>query len=67
MTSVPPNTYTINNKLYYSADELKTFDPLFFKGCGTSIRGVIKKHDIPETDYLYAMKLEDNPLVVISF
>jgi hypothetical protein len=64
MTSVPPNTYTINNKLYYSADELKAFDSLFFRGCGTSIRGVVKKHDIPETDHLYAMKLEDNPLVV---
>jgi hypothetical protein len=64
--TVPPNTYTINNKLYYSANELKTFDSLFFKGCGTSIRGVVKKHDIPNADHLYAMKLEDNPFVVTS-
>jgi hypothetical protein len=66
MTSVPPNTYTIDNKLYYSANELKAFDSLFFKGCGTSIRGIVKKHDIPDTDHLYAMKLEDNPLVMTS-
>jgi hypothetical protein len=56
--------YTFNNKLYYSADELKSVDPLFFKGCGTSVRGVVKKHNIPETDYLYTMKLEDNAPVV---
>lgn len=56
--------YTINNKLYYSADELKSFDQLFFKGCGTSVRGVVKKYDIPKTELVYAMKLEDNPLVV---
>ena len=66
MPSVPPNTYTINNKLYYSADELKSFDPLFFKGCGPSIRGVIKKYGVSHQDHLYAMKLEDNPLVVTS-
>jgi hypothetical protein len=52
MTTLERNTYNINNKLYYSADELKSFDTLFFKGCGSSIRGVVKKHAIPKTDYL---------------
>jgi hypothetical protein len=66
MTTLERNTYNINNKLYYSADELKSFDTLFFKGCGSGIRGVVKKHAIPKTDYLYAMKIAYNPFVVTS-
>jgi hypothetical protein len=55
-----PNLLTVNNRNYYSADELKLFDPLFFKGCGQSVRGVVKKYTISEEEYLYVLTLEDN-------
>ncbi|ADO00400.1 hypothetical protein WIV_gp057 [Wiseana iridescent virus] len=57
-----PNIITVDNKTYYSADELKLFDPLFFTRCGASVRGIVKKMNIPEIEYLYVGHIKgDNP------
>lgn len=56
------NTITFDNKLYYSADELKLFDPLFFNRCGSSVRGIVKKYSIPDNEYVYVGHIKgDNP------
>lgn len=55
-----PNTVTINSKRYFCARELRTFDQLFFRGCGASVRGLITKYKVPNEAYLYVDKVMDN-------
>ena len=47
------NPIVINKKQYYIIDELRTFDLTYFIGVNRNLRGIIKKKNIPETNYIY--------------
>ena len=51
-----PKAFHVNTKMYYYADELKTFCPKFFIGTSKTIRVIIERKKIPEYDYIYAIK-----------
>ena len=42
------------NMLYYLADELKKINPLYFAGTSKTIRKIIERKNIPNTEYTYA-------------
>ena len=42
------------NMLYYLADELKKINPLYFAGTSKTIRKIIERKNIPNTEYIYA-------------
>ena len=42
------------NVLYYLADELKRLNPIYFAGTSKTIRKIIERKNIPNTDYIYA-------------
>ena len=58
-----PISVIINNKQYYSADDLNTFDPTYFTGTNRHLRGIIIKKDIPEYNIVYAY-MKDNKLII---
>lgn len=39
---------------YYNSKELQEYDPVFYYGCKTKPRNIIKKKNIPQTDYIFA-------------
>ena len=41
------------NMLYYLADELKKLNPLYFAGTSKTIRKIIERKNIPNTEYIY--------------
>ena len=51
-----PSVITLVEKqgLYYLADELKLRCPTFFAGTSKTIRKIVEKKKIPETEYVYA-------------
>jgi hypothetical protein len=49
-----PNTINLNNKLYYSADELHKYDMAFFAGVYKNIRNIIKNKNLSIDNYKYA-------------
>jgi hypothetical protein len=40
--------------MYYNSKELQEYDPVFYYGCKTKPRNIIKKKNIPSTEYLFA-------------
>ena len=58
-----PIRVVINNKLYFSADDLNAFDVAYFIGTHSNIRGIIIKKNIPECNIAYAY-MKDNKLIV---
>ena len=42
------------NVLYYLADELKKINPIYFTGTSKTIRKIIERKNIPNTEYIYA-------------
>ena len=50
-----PNAFSVENNMYYYADELKTFCPKFFVGTSKTIRVIIERKKIPESEYIYAL------------
>ena len=42
------------NMLYYLADELKSINPIYFAGTSKTIRKIIERKNIPNTEYIYA-------------
>jgi hypothetical protein len=58
MVSVPV-PFRIDNiensdKLYYNSKDLQKYDPLFYWGCKSKPRSIIKKKQICESEYLFA-------------
>lgn len=39
---------------YYNSKELQEYDPVFYYGCKTKPRNILKKKNIPPTDYIFA-------------
>ena len=58
-----PISVIINNKQYYSVDDLNTFDAAYFTGTNRNLRGIVIKKDIPEYNIVYAY-LKDNKLII---
>ena len=58
-----PISVIINNKSYFSADELNTFDVVYFAGIFRNVRNIIIKKNIPECNIVYAY-MKDNKLIV---
>ena len=45
---------------YYLADELKILAPKYFIGTSKTVRKIIEKKQIPETQYIFATTLKKN-------
>ena len=58
-----PISVTINNKSYFSAEDLNTFDAIYFTGTNRNLRGIVIKKDIPEYNIVYAYT-KDNKLII---
>ena len=58
-----PISIVINNKSYFSADDLNVFDVAYFIGTHRNVRGIIIKKNIPECNIVYAY-IKDNKLIV---
>ena len=43
-----------NETMYYNSKDLQIYDPLFYWGCKTKPRNIIKKKQICESEYLFA-------------
>ena len=59
LTSSMPNAFSVGkneNNMYYSADALKVFCPKFFVGTSKTIRDIITRKNIQETDFIYAIE-----------
>lgn len=52
MASSPPNSVTIDDKEYYKADDIRTFQPAYFVGCNDSLLKIIKRRNIPVEAYI---------------
>jgi hypothetical protein len=56
-TATKPTPFRINSSsenTYYNSKELQEYDPIFYYGCKTKPRNIIKKKNIPPTDYIFA-------------
>ena len=58
-----PISVIINNKSYFSADDLNTFDITYFAGTHRNLRGIVIKKNIPEYNIVYAY-MKDDKLIV---
>ena len=59
LASSMPNAFSVGkneNNMYYSADALKVFCPKFFVGTSKTIRDIITRKNIQETDFIYAIE-----------
>ena len=58
MVSIPAPFYLDNNEttetMYYNSKDLQKYDPLFYWGCKSKPRNIIKKKQICESEYLFA-------------
>ena len=54
-----PKSFIFNEREVYLAEELRDYDPTFFIGCTKTVRNIIKRKNIPETDYCYGIKLKN--------
>jgi hypothetical protein len=52
-----PKIIAINGKHYYNADDLKNYDPAYFKSCSNS-RKILEKVVIPEDKYIFASHID---------
>jgi hypothetical protein len=52
-----PKIIAINGKHYYNADDLKNYDPVYFKSCSNS-RKILEKVDIPKGKYIFASYID---------
>lgn len=56
-TATKPTPFCVDSSsenTYYNSKELQEYDPVFYYGCKTKPRNIIKKKNIPPTDYLFA-------------
>lgn len=52
-----PTSFRIDSssdKMYYNSKELQEYDPVFYYGCKTKPRNILKKKNIPITEYVFA-------------
>ena len=57
MNAVKPTPFRIDSsseKTYYNSKDLQEYDPVFYYGCKAKPRNILKKKNIPPTDYLFA-------------
>lgn len=54
------STISLNNNLYYSADDLKVLHKSYFIGTSRTTRLIITKKNISAENYIYAMKTTKN-------
>lgn len=58
MVSIPAtfclNINGTNETMYYNSKDLQKYDPLFYWGCKSKPRNIIKKKQICESEYLFA-------------
>ena len=45
---------TVNGTRYYNANQLREQDPVYFHGTSRSVRKIIEKKKIPQSEYIYA-------------
>lgn len=56
-TANKPTPFRIDSSsenTYYNSKELQEYDPVFYYGCKTKPRNILKKKNIPPTDYIFA-------------
>jgi hypothetical protein len=56
-TATKPTPFRIDSSsenTYYNSKELQEYDPVFYYGCKTKPRNILKKKNIPVADYLFA-------------
>ena len=53
----------INNKEYYSANDIYDFDNSFFYGCRNNIRNIVDKKNIGDKDHIFAYN-KDNDWII---
>lgn len=46
-----PEPITVDNKIFYLADDLCNFDKSYFVGCSRTVRKIVEKKKIPTTEY----------------
>ena len=61
-TKTIPSSFKINNKEYYSSEDLNTYDTAYFTGTHRNLRGIVKKKNIPESAITYAY-VKDTKLI----
>lgn len=49
-----------DDTLYYNADELKKYDPIYFRGTSRGIRKIIETKNIPVHSFIYALFAKKN-------
>jgi hypothetical protein len=53
---VKPTTIKLNDTKYYDAEDLKEFNPVYFFGCGRTVRTIIEKKNISLDNFIFANK-----------
>lgn len=56
----------VNKFLYYDANDVKLYDPIFFRSCGNRIRNIIIEYDLEyDDDYIFCNKKTGdwNPII----
>ena len=54
MSNIVPTVIIIAGKKYYNADDLNKYDPAYFIGANKYSRGILKKKNISQFEYIYA-------------
>ena len=49
-----PKEISLGDVKYYNADDLRTYDSAYFRGCSRTVRKIIKKKTIDADKYVYA-------------
>jgi hypothetical protein len=55
-----PQPFTFNGIEWYIADDVKAYDPAFFKGCAKTVRNILEIKKIADDQYLFASSLKNN-------
>lgn len=58
MLNIVPTVIIIAGKKYYNADDLNKYDPAYFIGTNKYSRGILKKKNISQSEYIYAYEKE---------
>lgn len=56
-TATKPTPFRVDSSsenMFYNSKDLQEYDPVFYYGCKTKPRNIIKKKNIPVADYLFA-------------
>lgn len=61
-----PKRIVIRGKKYYNASDLCKYDKDYFYGCSKTVRKIIKKKEICESNYIYATYSKNNEQWTVS-